>query len=112
MWALPRGELPDLVARSLDATVSEALANIERHSRARTVAIAVTVGESGLRLTVSDDGRGFPSGTTGRGLSAMKEYFAGIGGALTVNGVPGAGTTVSGTVPPGALAPPAVELPS
>ncbi|MEU0569908.1 ATP-binding protein [Nonomuraea sp. NPDC005983] len=110
VWALPEGDVPDLVARNLDATVCEALANIERHSRARTVAIAVTVGKNGLRLTVSDDGRGFPPGTTGRGLSAMKAHFAGVGGALTVNGVPGAGTTVRGLIPPGALVPPAVEV--
>ncbi|MEV1167078.1 ATP-binding protein [Nonomuraea sp. NPDC049784] len=104
VWALPKGDVPDLVAHDLYATVCEALANIERHSRARTVSIALTLGKNGLRLTVSDDGCGFPSGTTGRGLNAMETYFAGIGGSLTVSGVPGGGTTVSGVVPPRALA--------
>ncbi|MFI7641005.1 sensor histidine kinase [Nonomuraea sp. NPDC049400] len=103
VWALPKGDIPDAVARNVYAAVREALANVERHSRARTVSIALTLGKSGLRLTVSDDGCGFSPGTTGRGLSAMKAYFAEMGGDLTVNGVPGGGTTVSGIVPPRAL---------
>jgi len=99
VWALPEREVPPKVADNVYATVREALDNVERHSGARVVSIALTVGRSGLRLTVSDEGRGFEAGTTGRGLVAMRAYFAEIGGRLTVNPVPGAGTTVSGFVP-------------
>ncbi len=103
VWALPQREVPAHVAGNVYATVREALDNVARHSRARVVSIALTVGRSGLRLTVSDDGHGFPPGTTGRGLVAMRAYFAEIGGRLTVNPVPGGGTTVSGFVPAEAL---------
>jgi signal transduction histidine kinase len=103
VWALPKRDVPARVAQSVYATVREALSNVERHSQARTVSIALTMGRGGLRLTVSDDGRGFPPETTGRGLVAMKAYFAEIGGTLTINGVPGEGTTVSGVVSPEAL---------
>jgi len=104
VWALPRRELPARVVENVYATVTEALDNVARHSGARVVSIALTVGRSGLRLTVSDDGRGFPPETTGRGLVAMRAYFAELGGTLTVNPVPGAGTTVSGFIPAEALA--------
>jgi signal transduction histidine kinase len=103
VWALPKRDVPVRVAQSVYATVREALANVERHSGARTVSIALTLGNSGLRLTVSDDGRGFPAETTGRGLVAMKAYFAEFGGTLTINTVAGEGTTISGVISPEAL---------
>ncbi|MEV5409301.1 ATP-binding protein [Thermopolyspora sp. NPDC052614] len=103
VWALPRREPSPRVVANVYATVREALDNVALHSRARTVSVALTVGPSGLRLTVSDDGHGFPSWTTGRGLVAMRAYFAEIGGRLTVNSVPGGGTTVSGFIPAEAL---------
>lgn len=103
IWALPRRQVPPPVAEGVREVVREALDNVARHSGARVVSIALTVGRSGLRLTVSDDGRGFERGTTGRGLVAMHARFAELGGRLTVNPVPGAGTTVSGVVPAEAL---------
>ncbi|WP_043636341.1 sensor histidine kinase [Nonomuraea candida] len=76
-----------------------ALVNTERHSGAQTVSIAVTLGRGGLRMTVSDDGRGFAPGGPGSGIVRMRAAFAEIGGALTVRSVEGAGTTVTGVVP-------------
>ncbi|GGM65394.1 hypothetical protein GCM10010106_09250 [Thermopolyspora flexuosa] len=99
VWALPEQKVPPKVADNVYATVREALDNVARHSGARVVSIALTVGRTGLRLTVSDGGRGFEPGTTGRGIVAMHAYLAEIGGRLAVNPVPGAGTTVSGFVP-------------
>jgi signal transduction histidine kinase len=85
----------------------EALDNVERHSGARTVSIAVTAGSGGLRVTVSDDGRGFHSAparrtkgrAAGQGIARMRAAFAEVGGSLSVNSVPGEGTTVTGVVP-------------
>ncbi|MCK2217668.1 hypothetical protein MF672_028315 [Actinomadura sp. ATCC 31491] len=103
VWALPAGDVPRAVAETVLLTVREALANVERHSGAATVAVALTAGRRGLRLTISDDGFGFEHRTAGRGLRVMRAGFAGIGGRLTVNGVPGGGTTVRGEVPRAAL---------
>lgn len=99
IWALPDREVPVKVARAVLATLGEALANIERHSRATVVSVAVTLGPGGLRMTVSDDGIGFSGPATGRGVTAMRAHFADLGGTLGVHGVPGEGTTVSGVVP-------------
>jgi signal transduction histidine kinase len=102
IWALPTVPVPGAVAKAVYATVVEALANVERHSRARHVAVAVTVGASGLRMTVSDDGAGFAQERqgriAGRGLAAMRAHFAEVGGTLTINSVPGGGTTITGAV--------------
>ncbi|MEO3789735.1 ATP-binding protein [Nonomuraea sp. B10E15] len=98
-WALPATDVPSRVTRGVMAAMGEALSNVERHSRAKTVSIAVTAGRSGLRMTVSDNGKGDPAPLTGRGIARMRAAFAEIGGSLSVNSVPGEGTTVTGVVP-------------
>ncbi|WP_378787571.1 sensor histidine kinase [Nonomuraea fastidiosa] len=80
-WALPATDVPSRVSSGVMTTLREALSNVERHSRARTVSIAVTVGKSGLRMTISDDGQGFDPATPGRGIARMRAAFAEAGGA-------------------------------
>jgi signal transduction histidine kinase len=99
IWALPAHDVPPNIARAVLATLGEALANVERHSGAHVVSVAVTLGPSGLRMTVSDNGIGFTGPLTGRGVTAMRTHFAQVGGTLSINGVLGEGTTVSGAVP-------------
>jgi signal transduction histidine kinase len=49
---------------------------------------------------VSDDGRGFDAGqTAGSGLHSMTDRIGALGGAVSVESVPGAGTTITGTIP-------------
>ncbi|MFI7131213.1 sensor histidine kinase [Nonomuraea sp. NPDC050153] len=98
-WALPATDVPSQVTRAVMATMDEALSNVELHSRARTVSIAVTVSKSGLRMTVSDNGQGFPAAGAGSGIARMRAAFAELGGSLSVNSVLGEGTTVTGVVP-------------
>ncbi|WP_157244337.1 sensor histidine kinase [Nonomuraea typhae] len=98
-WALPSADVPPSIARGVLAAIQEALANVEQHSGARTVSIAVTAGKSGLRMTVSDDGEGFHAANAGRGITRMRARFAEIGGSLSINSVRGEGTTVTGVVP-------------
>jgi signal transduction histidine kinase len=102
-WALPKKTVPKHIAKGVYATVVEALANVERHSGAKVVAVAITTGRDGLRVTVSDEGAGFLEESArrsgGRGLAAMRVYFAEIGGTLTINSVLGGGTTITGVVP-------------
>jgi signal transduction histidine kinase len=98
-WALPGGHVPAPVARGILIAVREALANVECHSGAATVSIAVTTGGDGLRLTVSDNGRGLTATRPGAGIARMCAALTELGGRLTVHGVPGEGTTVSGVVP-------------
>ncbi len=100
--------LPDTcesAARVFETTVyrlvQEALANVAKHARAARV--SVDIAESGGRLTivVRDDGVGFEPGTSpeGFGLSGMRERVALAGGQLDLESAPGAGTTVTATLP-------------
>ncbi|GLW10618.1 hypothetical protein Misp01_57460 [Microtetraspora sp. NBRC 13810] len=98
-WALPEGNVPPQVTRAVMAAFGEALSNVERHSGAHLVSVAVTLSRSGLRMTVSDDGQGFIDQATGRGIDAMRAAFAELGGTLSVTGTLGAGTTVTGVIP-------------
>ncbi|MFD1939977.1 MULTISPECIES: sensor histidine kinase [Nonomuraea] len=102
-WALPAGRVPQRVTDAVLACLAEALSNVEKHSGASVVSVAVTVGASGLRLTISDHGRGFLGRASGRGVVAMSAHLAAVGGRCAVNGTPGGGTTVSGIVPAAAL---------
>ena len=94
---------------SLDGDVSitlfrifqECLTNIMRHSEARSVRVSLERKEAAIRLAVSDDGKGFlESESSGSlGLLGMKERAQCCGGEVTIASSPGAGTTVTVSVP-------------
>jgi signal transduction histidine kinase len=54
-----------------------------------------------VRLSVTDDGRGFVRGdhAHGFGLVGMAERVASVDGRLEIESAPGAGTTVRATLP-------------
>jgi Signal transduction histidine kinase len=54
-----------------------------------------------VRLTVTDDGKGFDQGAThgGYGLTGMRDRVSQVGGTVEVASVPGRGTEVSAEVP-------------
>jgi signal transduction histidine kinase len=72
--------------------------------------MSVAFGDREVRLVVSDDGRGFeppPPGAqahNGLGLVGMRERAALAGGHAEVHSRPGAGTTVTVTMPRSAAA--------
>jgi signal transduction histidine kinase len=79
----------------------EALANVRKHACARSAAVWLGYDPDAVRLEVSDDGAGFDPDRVngGYGLRGMRTRVAEAGGALTVHSSPGAGTSVSATVP-------------
>ncbi len=75
----------------------EALNNAARHSGAARVEVRLRRGEDGgVVLEVADDGRGFAFDESERGLGigGMRERALLVGGELTIESRPGAGTTV------------------
>ncbi len=81
----------------------EALTNVARHARAHLVTLALTLDDA-VTLTIHDDGVGFAPApgekrTGGYGLEIMRERVETIGGKLTINSTPGAGTTIEARVP-------------
>ena len=77
-------------------TAQEALANLRKHSGARSAQVRLAHTDVGVSLTVSDDGNGFDpgSGSNGNGLANMRRRALDLGGVLDVESAPGQGTTV------------------
>lgn len=85
-------------AHALVRIAREAVGNAVRHGGARTVGIGLTRDGTGAQLVVHDDGRGFdPSsvGTSGFGITSMRERAAGLPGTFTLRSAVGRGTTVT-----------------
>lgn len=82
----------------------EALNNVVKHAKARTVALrlAATADGSAIELEITDDGIGFDAGgiqPEHLGLTTMSERAVGLGGTLAVTSTPGKGTTVLVSLP-------------
>ena len=81
--------------------VQESLTNAIKHAQADRVAVAVVEDEGLVTLRIRDEGRGFDRArsASGFGLVSMRERAESLGGTLTLEAVPGAGTTVTARIP-------------
>ncbi len=80
----------------------EALTNVGKHARAKSVTLALRRVRNSVRLVIADDGVGMKAakmGGEGHGLRGMSERTALIGGSLAVASRRGGGTTVTVIVP-------------
>ncbi len=97
--------LPAALETSLYRMIQEALTNVAKHAKARNVSVLMRRQGTGVSLIVEDDGQGFdvtagkgrPGG--GVGLLGMEERAFLLGGTLTIESAPGAGTTIVVEVP-------------
>jgi signal transduction histidine kinase len=85
-------------AQSLLRTAQEALTNAANHANAKQVQIRLQQVETGLMLSVQDDGRGNPTLKFGNGLTGMRERIEELGGTLSVRSS-ATGTTVQAIFP-------------
>jgi signal transduction histidine kinase len=83
----------------------ESLQNVTKHARASRVEINLRSSTHELSFEVSDDGTGFDVArdARGSGLRNMMDRIEGMGGRLEIRSAANGGTTVSGTVPVGAM---------
>jgi PAS domain S-box-containing protein len=85
--------------------VQECLNNIVKHAQARQVRVRISSSRQQLRLSITDDGKGFDQALqalepgTHLGLQAMQEMVAGLGGILNISSSPGKGVRVIVTIP-------------
>jgi signal transduction histidine kinase len=92
------------IETALYYVVAEALTNAIRHSEANDVSITIR-GEHqppanpGLRATISDDGIGGARPREGSGLIGAVDRIEALGGHLTLESHPGAGTVISIALP-------------
>jgi len=95
--------LPEHLEVGLFRIAQEALRNVESHSRANEVVVAMTFTDHETRLDVRDNGVGFSlqSGiedlaSSGQlGIIGMHERAELLGGELRIHSTPGKGTTVT-----------------
>jgi signal transduction histidine kinase len=89
---------PPVVEVQLLRIVQEAITNIRRHASASQIFVRLYQDEDRLYISVKDDGRGFHTGEeideSKLGLSIMRERASSVGGKVTVDSIPGTGTTV------------------
>ena len=78
---------------------AELLANATKHSGARRVNICVREQDSGLVMSVTDDGDGGARVAPGGGLAGLRERAQTVDGRLEVDSPPGGPTIVTIQLP-------------
>ncbi len=93
---LSENEVTDSLKTAIFRISQEAMNNIAKHSQATVVNFGLRKGNTGIELTIQDNGQGFELDTTrrGLGLSTMRERTELSGGACSVESVKGTGTTI------------------
>lgn len=95
--------LPGEMATHLYRVLQEALTNVVRHAGASEVEVRAVRSDTGVRLTIDDDGRGMeekPGGPgAGLGLTSMRERAELMGGHLSIGPSPLGGTRIDVRVP-------------
>ena len=91
--------LPAVIERTAYFVVSEALANVAKHSSATRCEVRCRREATGLVVEVWDDGSGGARIEPGGGLAGLESRLAGIDGTLTLTSPPGGPTLVRAELP-------------
>ncbi len=95
--------LPAPVETALYRIVQEGLTNVARHAQAHTASVLLERRNGRIRLIIEDDGKGFDplqAASGGRlGLYGMRERAELLNGTVTIESVPGQGTSLFVEVP-------------
>jgi two-component system sensor histidine kinase UhpB len=93
--------LPPDVELVIYRIVQESLTNALRHADATTVTVSLEADAEAVTASVTDDGMGMPSQLRRdtAGIAGMRERALLVGGRLSINSRPGAGTEVRLVVP-------------
>ena len=91
--------LPPEVETAAYRVVQEALTNVARHAGVARATVGIRADEHLLSVEVADEGDGFDVEDTLRrrisaGFSGMRERVTALGGSLTIDSSPGAGTRI------------------
>lgn len=98
--------LPPPVQSTAYFVVAEALTNAVKYARAESVEVRLAEQDGRLLISVVDDGVGGAALGSGTGLRGLADRAEALGGRLTVESIPGAGTRLSVELPVAATAEP------
>jgi signal transduction histidine kinase len=95
------GRYPPEVEAAVYFSVLEALQNTAKYAEASRATVSLRRADGALTFSVSDDGRGFDTTTTGygTGLQGIADRLGALDGEVRVRSEGGHGTTVTGRVP-------------
>jgi nitrate/nitrite-specific signal transduction histidine kinase len=99
------GTLSGIAEVQLMRIIQEALANVRKHAEATRARIRLAVVDGAIEATVEDNGAGFVPGALPEtalprfGLATMRERAEAVGGTLTIESAPGAGTRIIARMP-------------
>jgi len=97
------GPAPRDASLCLFRVTQEALRNVARHAKARTVEVSLRAIDGGLQVAIRDDGVGFDPANhrehPSLGLASMRERVHLLEGELNIESAPGGGTLVLAWVP-------------
>jgi len=91
--------LSDAAQNAAYFVVAEALANVEKHSRARQATVELRRVGALAVINITDDGIGGASLAKGHGLAGLADRLAGVDGTLTVSSPAGGPTQLTATIP-------------
>jgi signal transduction histidine kinase len=99
----PDISVPPEVATACFRIAQEAITNILRHAQAKQINVEIRLDDRELRLSVRDDGKGFPVADARRraakggclGMLGMEERAHLLGGRMEIRSVPGQGTEIA-----------------
>jgi signal transduction histidine kinase len=96
--------LPEAIGSVVFKSVSEALTNVEKHAHATRVKVSAQALDGGIRVVVTDDGKGFVVAETmyvpgHLGLVAIRERAQLAGGRCRIESEPGAGARIEFWIP-------------
>jgi signal transduction histidine kinase len=92
-------QLSDAAQNAAYFVVAEALANMEKHSKAHYASIEVRRVGALAVINITDDGVGGASLGKGHGLSGLVDRLAGVDGTLTISSPAGGPTQLTATIP-------------
>ncbi|HEX5551443.1 MAG TPA: ATP-binding protein, partial [Nitrospira sp.] len=93
--------LPMPITICLYRVLQESLGNIRKHANANHVDVWLSAGQREIELRVSDDGSGFNSRDSkkGLGLTSMQERVRPLRGHVAIDSSPGGGTVIAVKIP-------------
>jgi len=92
--------LPDPLMVCIYRVVQEAVNNAQRHAHAKNVRVELKETDTSVQVQIKDDGSGFDGKRTrGIGLLGMEERVKRLGGTITIDSQPAAGTTIRAELP-------------
>jgi signal transduction histidine kinase len=94
----PGHRLPEQVETAVYYIVSEALANASKHAEPTRATVDVAHEDGSVCVEIRDDGKG-GADPSGSGLVGLRDRAEALGGSLTVESPPGAGTTIRAVLP-------------